>query len=87
MRGRCNAAHNYAAAAWTREGQAEGNEMDFARDVLPGLKSVPLRLIAEETGLSQAHCSFVRRGLRVPHPRHWETLAALGRTERVDCAH
>ncbi len=50
----------------------------FTRDVLPGLQSVPLRVMAEATGLSEGYCSFVRRGQKVPHRRHWLSLAALG---------
>ena len=41
----------------------------FARDILPCLRGVPLRLMAEATGLSLGYYSFVRRGLKVPHRR------------------
>jgi len=34
------------------------------------------RATAAQTGLSEGYCSFVRRGRKVPHRRHW---AALGR--------
>ena len=34
--------------------------------------------MAEATGLSAGYCSFVRRGQKVPHRRHWWALAALG---------
>jgi len=77
IRGQRNASHNAAAATWEREGNVGTDQIDFARDVLPGLRFVPLRLIARETGLSEAHCSFVRRGLRMPHRRHWEILRRL----------
>lgn len=78
-RGRRNALHNAAAAAWEREGNEGTDQMDFAQDVLPRLQSVPLREMSQATGLSQAHCSFVRRGLRMPHPRHWPGLERLTR--------
>ena len=78
-RGRRNALHNAAAAAWKREGNEGTDQMDFAQDVLPRLQSVPLREMSQATGLSQAHCSFVRRGLRMPHPRHWPALERLTR--------
>lgn len=29
------------------------------------------------TGLTNASCSLIRRGLTVPHPRHWEAMADL----------
>ncbi len=78
-RGQRNTSHNTAAAAWNREGQEGAEPNDVARDVLPGLQSVPLRLMAQATGLSEAHCSFVRRGLRVPHRRYWCALIGLER--------
>jgi CRISPR/Cas system-associated endonuclease Cas1 len=52
----------------------------FVRDILPGLQSVPVRRIAEVTGLTPAYCGMVRRGLSVPHPRHWEALRRLAAT-------
>lgn len=32
----------------------------------------------EATALSLRYCSLIRRGLQVPHPRHWGALAQLG---------
>jgi len=29
------------------------------------------------TGLSVDYCSKIRRGLKTPHPRHWEALGAV----------
>jgi len=49
----------------------------FARDVLPRLREIPLRIMADAAGLSLGYCSFVRRGKKVPHPRHWPVLALL----------
>jgi len=79
-RGKRNAAHVAAAMTWERDGD-DRTPLDaetFTSDVLPRLQGVPLRSIAEATGLSQGYCSFVRRGQRVPHRRHWITLARLG---------
>ena len=62
-----NAQHVAAVAAWEREHGGTGGGSDFARDVLPSLASVPLRVMAEATGLSEGYCSFVRRGtMRCP---------------------
>ncbi len=33
--------------------------------------------MAEATGLTCAYCSMIRRGLYVPHPRHWGVLREL----------
>jgi hypothetical protein len=49
----------------------------FVRDILPRLQSVPIRRIAEVTGLTPAYCGMVRRGLYVPHPRWWSALENL----------
>lgn len=46
----------------------------FERDIRPHLETVPLKLMSQATGLSIDYCSKIRRGLRVPHPRHWLAL-------------
>ncbi len=38
-----------------------------------------LRTIAKATGLSVDYCSKIRRGLRVLHPRHWQTIGSVCR--------
>jgi hypothetical protein len=48
------------------------DEAVFRSEVLPGLQGVPLSTLVATTGLSQQYCSLIRRGLKVPHPRHWE---------------
>jgi hypothetical protein len=53
------------------------DEAAFAREILPGLRDLPLSQIAAGTGLSQQYCSLIRRGLKVPHPRHWSRLGEL----------
>lgn len=79
-RGERNAAHVAAAMTWDQDDDDRAllDAETFTSDILPGLRGVPLRSIAEATGLSQGYCSFVRRGQRVPHRRHWATLARLG---------
>jgi CRISPR-associated endonuclease Cas1 len=78
-RGARNAAHQSAVARWDQENPGNAGDESFRRDVLPGLQAVPLRAMAEATGLTEGYCSFIRRGIRVPHARHWETLARLGK--------
>jgi hypothetical protein len=46
----------------------------FEQEILPRLQGVPLSKLMESTGLSLRYCSLIRRGLRVPHPRHWGAL-------------
>jgi hypothetical protein len=63
-----------------RDWEGAPDDRDFKRDILPGLQGVTLRRIMEATGLSKRCASQIRRGLAVPHKRHWDKLheAALG---------
>ena len=77
---RRNAAHVAAVREWEREHAAAGDPVApdaFTRDILPRLRNVPLRVMAEATGLSEGYCSLIRRGQMVPHRRHWATLAGF----------
>jgi hypothetical protein len=49
----------------------------YQMQILPCLADVPLPEIERATGLSNGTCSRLRRGLQVPNPRHWATLASL----------
>ncbi len=51
----------------------------FTRDIWPGLKELPLSALVDATGLSVMYCSRIRRGLKVPHPRHFDALWSLTR--------
>ena len=46
----------------------------------PKLKTVSLLVTMRATGLSRTYCGMIRRGVRVPHPRHWEAFRGLVRT-------
>jgi CRISPR-associated endonuclease Cas1 len=43
----------------------------FAREILSSIQDMPLRQLRDATGLSLRYLSLIRRGERVPHPRHW----------------
>jgi CRISPR-associated endonuclease Cas1 len=43
----------------------------FEREILPGIRNVPLSDLIRATGLSSGYVSQVRRGEKTPHPRHW----------------
>jgi CRISPR-associated endonuclease Cas1 len=80
-RGRKNTKHMRAAIEWGRKHERMIDEREFRDVILLRLQNVPLGVMAKATGFSVAYCSFIRRGLRVPHPRHWESLreaCALG---------
>lgn len=76
-RGRTITAQMAAGTAWDQEHGDIDDGTDFIRDVLPGLRSIPLQVMVNATGLSRGYCSFIRRGLKVPHRRHWTVLTRL----------
>lgn len=53
-----------AAVAWCDDGSLD--DVDFRRDILPKLKGLPVRVIAEAMGASISHASKVRNGHAVP---------------------
>src|SRR5580692_992251 len=66
-----------AVAAWRDDGSLD--RVDFRRDILPRLQTLPVRTIAEAMGCSGSHGSKVRGGQLVPHKRHWLILLATVR--------
>jgi CRISPR-associated endonuclease Cas1 len=77
LRGRKNAAHQQAVRAW--EGERPDPQV-FMREILPGLRRVPIPDLVAATGLSEHYCSLIRLGKRVPHARHWSALAKVARS-------
>jgi hypothetical protein len=63
------------AAEWEAQEGGLGDVELFTREILPAIQNVPLRRLADATGLSLSYCALIRRGERVPHPRHWTRLA------------
>lgn len=55
----------------------EADEEVFRSEILRKLQALPLSRISAATGLSQQYCSLIRRGLKVPHHRHWGALKSL----------
>ncbi len=51
----------------------------YQEEILPGLRGIALPEIERATGLANASCSRITRGLQVPNPKHWPALAELGR--------
>jgi CRISPR-associated endonuclease Cas1 len=49
----------------------------FARQILPAIQALPLSDLVRATGLTHGYLSKVRRGERVPHPRHWPALQSF----------
>lgn len=50
---------------------------EYQTRILPALAGIPLPEMERATGLSNAACSRIRRGLQIPNPRHWCALAEL----------
>jgi CRISPR-associated endonuclease Cas1 len=67
------------ALAWEREHSRTDPEV-FRRKILPVLRRVTVRRIAKATGLTTGYSSMIRRGVYVPHPRHWEALRSCGKS-------
>jgi len=70
-------AENRASAEWSRKNPDRPSDEQFTSEMLPGLQEVPLREMSQATGLSIDYCSKIRRGLNVPHPRHWPAFKKL----------
>lgn len=83
----CEAAKKRAAALERRKQQEAMweanhvketfNDQVFRTEILPGLQHVSLNTMAKATGLSVQNRGLIRRGFRVPHPRHWEALTSV----------
>ncbi len=58
-------------AAWERQHGKLIDPSAFEREILPLIQNVPLSRLARASGLSLRYISQIRRGERVPHPRHW----------------
>lgn len=43
----------------------------------PRLAGVAVSALRSALGISEPYAAFIRSGSRVPHPRHWQTLARL----------
>lgn len=67
-----------AALAWEKENPGPHNAEIFKSEIAPSLSAVTLPQMMQVTGLSSAYCWRIRRGDRVPHPMHWESLRNLG---------
>ncbi len=74
---------NRKSAEWNRRSEVRPEPDVFRREILPFLRSVELKEMASATGLSIDYCSKIRRGFKVPHPRHWAALRGLDADEQL----
>jgi hypothetical protein len=53
--------------------------VDWERNFAPRVAALSLKELTAATGLSTSHASRIKRGVQIPHPKHWQTIAkALG---------
>ena len=63
---------NREIAEWDRAHPEPLDPSEFVETITPGLRSISVRTIARATGLPSLYTSQIRRGLRIPHQRHWQ---------------
>jgi hypothetical protein len=71
------AVHQRARAAWDSAHHGHRDPEWYRSEIQPRILGLPIREITDATGLSRASASRIRRGLIVPHPRHWKALSSL----------
>jgi CRISPR-associated endonuclease Cas1 len=49
----------------------------YRRDILPRLSKFTVKAIRLKLGISHPYATLIRRGVSIPHPRHWLPLAEL----------
>jgi len=49
----------------------------YREKIQPGLATFTVRAIASTLGISNPYATDIRSGKRVPHPRHWVSIAGL----------
>jgi CRISPR-associated endonuclease Cas1 len=67
-----------AKQAWKSSDLPEWLTEEFYREqIQPKLAAFTVSAMASALGISKPYATDIRRGKRVPHPRHWEKLAQL----------
>jgi hypothetical protein len=70
--------HTAAKAGWQPSDLPEWlTEESYLREIQPRLKEITLSVIASKLEISIPYAVDVRSARRVPHPRHWPTLAQI----------
>jgi hypothetical protein len=69
--------HAEPRVASGRERVTVAEQAEYRREILRLLPEVSVNALSQATTLSKTYCSFIKRGLRTPHPRDWAALAGL----------
>ncbi len=83
--GAANAEHQRAIKTWEANKPAP-DPATFEREILPLIRGLSLSRLRAATGLSLRYCSLIRRGLAVPHARHWEVFRGASPEEFEDAS-
>jgi hypothetical protein len=71
-------AHSKAKAAWKSSDLPDWlNERFYMKQIQPRLKAITLSVLASKLSISIPYAVDIRSSRRIPHPRHWQTLAQL----------
>jgi hypothetical protein len=81
--GEANARRSREAQEWQRAGGVVPSEAEWIHNILPVIRTRSLNELARATGLSGTHCSRIRAGERIPHPRHWDAFRAIAEGSSV----
>jgi CRISPR-associated protein Cas1 len=77
-RGEGRRRHAAAIRAWRSSNRTDWlNEKMYAKEIQPKLANVTVPAIRAALGVSKSYATNIRSGKRLPHPRHWQTLATL----------
>lgn len=70
--------HATARWAWKESmNPAWLTEETYRTKIRPRLRNVTLSVLASKLGFSMSYAVDIRRGRKIPHPRHWQTIAQL----------
>jgi len=73
-----HAKHVKALRKWNPSDLPQWLDEDFyRREILPSLSKFTVKVIRKAIEVSHPYATLIRSGDRVPHPRHWLTLARL----------
>jgi hypothetical protein len=77
-RGESRRRHAAALRAWQSSNQPYWlNEQTYLREIQPRLASMAVPTIRKALGVSKGYATKIQSGKRLPHPRHWHSLALL----------
>ena len=70
--------HAAAVKSWHQSDKPEWlTEKVFRGQIQPRLTALTVRAISSTLGVSHPYATLIRRGVSIPHPRHWLPLADL----------